>query len=214
MKKLQVLLLTIVLVAVGAMPAAAKFRIGPRVGVNVNSMHLNKEVFDNDNRAGFTGGVEAEYTIPVINLAVDLSVMYVHRVSKTTVDQNGQTTPDNESLLTSSRFKNRDYIELPLALKYKIGLPIIGKVVSPYVFTGPTFAFLASKKGITEAYENKTFDCSWNFGIGLQLFTHLQVGASYGLGMTKTVKYVAKDINAAPINGKSNCWTITAAWLF
>ena len=135
MKKIQALLLTIALVAVAAMPAAAQFRIGPRIGVDVNSMRLNKSVFDNDNRAGFTGGVEAEYTIPVINLALDLSVMYVHRVSNSAVDPNGDTTADNESLVASSRFKNRDYIELPLALKYKIGLPLVGKVLSPYVFT-------------------------------------------------------------------------------
>lgn len=214
MKKIQALLLTIALVAVAAMPAAAQFRIGPRIGVDVNSMRLNKSVFDNDNRAGFTGGIEAEYTIPVINLALDLSVMYVHRVSNSTVDSNGNTTADNQQLVVSSRFKNRDYIELPLALKYKIGLPLVGKVFSPYVFTGPTFAFLASKKGITDAYENKSFDCAWNFGLGLQFFTHLQVSASYGLGMTKTVKYIAKDINAQPIDGKNNYWTITAAWLF
>ena len=131
MKRIQALLLTIALVAVAAMPAAAQFRIGPRIGVDVNSMRLNKSVFDNDNRAGFTGGVEAEYTIPVINLALDLSVMYVHRVSNSAVDPNGDTTADNESLVASSRFKNRDYIELPLALKYKIGLPLVGKVLSP-----------------------------------------------------------------------------------
>lgn len=214
MRKLQALLLTIALVAVAALPCAAQFRIGPRLGVDVNSMRLNKSVFDNDNRAGFTGGVEAEFNIPVVNLAIDLSVMYVHRVSNSTVDADANTNADNEYLVQSSRFKNRDYIELPLALKYKIGLPLVGKVLSPYVFTGPTFAFLASKKAITDAYENKSFDCAWNFGVGLQFFTHLQVSASYAVGMTKTVKYVAKDINAAPIDGKNNYWTITAAWLF
>ena len=99
MKRIQALLLTIALVAVAAMPAAAQFRIGPRIGVDVNSMRLNKSVFDNDNRAGFTGGVEAEYTIPVINLALDLSVMYVHRVSNSAVDPTAIQLPTTRALL-------------------------------------------------------------------------------------------------------------------
>ncbi|MCM1066138.1 MAG: PorT family protein [Muribaculaceae bacterium] len=213
MKKLQAILLALVVVAISAVPASAKFRIGPRVGIDVNALRMNSSVFDKDNRAGFTGGIEAEYTIPVINLAVDLSVMYVHRVSKATV-KDGQDA-DQEELLTNSRFKNRDYIEIPLAIKYKIGLPVIGKVFSPYVFTGPSFSVLASKKSINEAYQNKAFDVAWNFGLGIQLFTHLQVGASYGIGMTNTVeKASGNKISGAPIEGKNNYWTVTAAWLF
>ena len=215
MKKLQVLLLAIAAIAVSALPAAAQFRSGPRVGVAVNSMRLNKDVFNNDNRAGFTGGLQAEFTIPVVNLAFDLSVMYVHRVSDSNAIGTGANADDN-ALLEADNFKKRDYIEIPLNFKYKIGLPIVGKIVSPYIFTGPSFAFLASKRDITAAYQNKAFDVAWNFGVGLQLFTHLQVGASYGLGITKTVEKlnVAGITSGTPIEGKNNYWTITAAWLF
>ncbi len=38
------------------LPAMAQFKIGPRLGVDVNSLHFNKDVFQEDNRAGFTGG--------------------------------------------------------------------------------------------------------------------------------------------------------------
>ena len=215
MKKLQVLLLAIAAIAVSALPAAAQFRFGPRVGVAVNSMRLNKDVFNNDNRAGFTGGLQAEFTIPVVNLAFDLSVMYVHRVSDSNAIGTGANADDN-ALLEADNFKKRDYIEIPLNFKYKIALPIVGKIVSPYIFTGPSFAFLASKRDITAAYQNKAFDVAWNFGVGLQLFTHLQVGASYGLGITKTVEKlnVAGITSGTPIEGKNNYWTITAASLF
>lgn len=213
MKNLKALALTIAFVLVAAMPAAAQFRIGPRVGVAVNSMRLNKDVFNSDNRAGFTGGVQAEFTIPVINLGFDLSVMYVHRVSDSSYKTGQTENTQTEELFSNSRYKNRDYIEIPLNVKYKIGLPLVGKIISPYIFTGPSFAFLTSKKAITEAYENKKFDVAWNFGIGLQLFTHLQVGASYGLGMTKTVSALT-PINGQKIDSKNNYWTITAAWLF
>lgn len=216
MKRFQVLLIALAAVAVSALPAAAQFRIGPRVGMEINSMRLNSSAFDNDNRAGFTGGVMAEFTVPVVNLAFDLSVMYVHRVNSSDPKNASGVSAEDAALLGADKFKKRDYIELPLNFKYKIGLPVIGKVFSPYIFTGPSFAFLASKKEITAAYENKAFDVAWNFGIGLQFFTHLQIGASYGLGITKSLKYINPlGITAGtPIEGKNKYWTVTAAWLF
>ena len=55
---------------------------------------------------------------------------------------------------------------------------------------------------------------AWNFGAGVQLFNHLQVGASYGIGLNKTVEFTGVASNTKPIEGKNNYWTITAAWLF
>ena len=91
---------------------------------------------------------------------------------------------------------------------------MVGKIISPYFFTGPSFAFLASKRAINAAYKNKSFDCAWNFGVGVELIQHLQIGASYGVGLGKSVKYIGLDPNANPIEGKNNYWTVTAAWLF
>lgn len=212
MKSLKALLLAVAAILTVAVPAAAQFRIGPRVGTEVNSMRLNKEVFDSENRAGFTGGVMCEFTVPIINLGFDLSVMYVHRVNGNSyIDAANQ---ENSDLINASSFKKRDYIEIPLNLKYKIGLPVVGKIISPYIFTGPSFSILASKREITDAYRNKAFDVAWNVGAGLELFSHLQVGASYGFGMNKTVEWIGKGVQANPIEGKNNYWTITAAWLF
>ncbi len=214
MKTLKALLVLVVALAATVLPASAQFRIGPRAGVAVNSMRLDTDVFNNENRAGFAGGLQAEFTVPVLNLGFDISVMYVHRVNSS--EAKATTSADNELLLGSDNYKARDYIEIPVNFKYKLGLPLIGNIVTPYVFTGPSFAFLTSKKAITEAYKNKSVDVAWNFGVGLQLFSHLQVGASYGLGLTNTIDKlnIPTGTNAAPIEGKNNYWTITAAWLF
>lgn len=212
MKILKTIIAVAAIILTAAVPASAQFRFGPRLGTEVNSMRLNKSVFDNDNRAGFTGGLQMEFNVPVVNVGFDLSVMYVHRVSESTITNNGETA-DNAAL-NSSRLKNRDYIEIPLNFKYKIGMPLIGKVFTPYLFTGPSFSFLTSKTAITDMYKNKKFDIAWNFGVGVELISHLQVAASYGLGMTKTVETLSGYNGAQPIDGKNNYWTITAAWLF
>lgn len=186
-------------------PAMAQFSIGPRVGLNVNSLHLNEKIFDADNRAGINAGLQAEFMIPMVGIGFDASVMYVHRVTQVADLDATNPTMTNASC---------DYIEIPVNLKYKIGLPAVGKIITPYIFTGPSFAFRTSKSAIKEFYHAKKSDIAWNFGLGVQLFSHLQIGASYGLGITKAVEVVVPDHQNAQIDGKNRYWTVTAAWLF
>lgn len=200
MKKLASLILVLVATISFTAPAKAGFRIGPRVGLAVSSLHFNEGVFDKDNRAGFTGGLEAEIGLP-LNFAVDASVLYVRR-SLTTQSQNTES---------ENVHAHRDFIEIPINLKWKLGIIGIGSIIKPYVFTGPDFAFLTSKRAITEAWRSHKVDFSWNFGFGLELISHLQISASYGLGITKLEGRVAE---ASAINARNNYWTITAAWLF
>lgn len=200
-KRLFAMLLTLAVV----IPATAQFSIGPRIGMNVNSLHFDKDVFATDNRTGFNGGIEMEFMIPMVGFGFDLSAMYVHRVSQATETDGTATTVSDLSC---------DYIEIPLNIKYKLGLPVIGKFVTPYIFTGPSFAFRTSKEAIKEFYHAKKSDIAWNFGFGLQLIGHLQIGASYGLGLTKAVEFVDSDHQSAGIDGKNRYWTVTAAWLF
>lgn len=193
--------MAVALLIATAIPAAAQFKIGPRIGVNVNKLHFNEETFHADNRAGFTGGIEAELMIPAINLGLDASVLYVRRSGQIQDDKTVQNV-------------NRDYIDIPVYLKWKFGLPLIGKVVKPYLFTGPDFAFLTSRTAINDAWKNKKFDVAWNFGFGLEFFKHLQIGASYGLGMSKAAEKLGVTEGKQEIDGKNRYWTVTAAYLF
>jgi hypothetical protein len=189
-----------------AMPTQAKFlSVGPRIGIGVNEMKFSgsgiSDLLDSDNRTGFTAGLEAELMIPVVNLGLDVSAMYVRRDASFLENNNISTT-------------QRDYIDVPVNVKWKIGIPAIGSLLTPYIFTGPDFAFLTSKKAIDEAWESKSVDVSWNIGAGVQLFSHLQIGASYGIGITKAAEKIGIGNTSNEISGKNNYWTVTAAWLF
>lgn len=208
MKNFRRFLFSAVAIIAMSISAAAQFSIGPRVGINVNSMHFDSDLFKSENRAGFTGGLQAEFMIPMVGFGFDASVMYVHRVNNATIDTNG-----TNGTATTPQIKDKDYIEIPVNLKYKIGLPVIGKIITPYVFTGPSFAFLTSRKAINEAWKNKSTSVAWNFGFGVQLLGHLQVGASYGLGMTKAFEKIGA-VEGVDIQGKNRYWTVTAAYLF
>lgn len=202
MTRIKSILAVIAIILMAAAPAAAQFKIGPRLGMNVNSLHFNKDIFKDDNRAGFTGGVMAEFTVPVIGIGLDASVMYVRRDARW-IDENSSETVK----------LNRDYIAIPINLKYKFNIPAVNHIIRPFLTTGPEFAFLTSRRAINDALRNKKSDISWNFGIGIELIKHLQIAASYGIGINKAVETVS-SVNTTSINGKNRYWTVTAAWLF
>lgn len=201
MKTIKHLLLAVVAIVAVAGTANAQFKFGPRVGINVNSLHFNEKTFKDDNRTGFTAGLQAEFTVPVIGVGLDASLMYVRR--------NMEANFDGEPVT-----KHCDYFEIPVNLKWKMGIPVIDKIVKPYIFTGPSFAFMTSKRAISEAFKYKSVDTSWNVGLGLEFFSHLQVAAYYGFGLNNAVVSKAIGTDATKIDGKSHCWTVTAAWLF
>ena len=187
---------------VAAVPAQAQFHFGIKAGLDVDRLSINSKLFDSDNRAGFTGGVMIEFTAPIINLGFDLSAMYVRH--------------NSQFMVANNIVKNdRDYFEIPLNLKYKLEVPAIARVITPFVTTGPSVAFLTSRKHIEKAYKNNEIDVAWNFGFGVELFRKVQLAASYGLGLTKALENVPGiSISGADIEGKNRYWTVTAAYLF
>ena len=201
MRKIKFLAAAIVaVVAMCSFQASAQFRIGPRVGLNINELHFNDRAFSSDNRAGFNAGVIAEFTVPVIGIGADISAMYVRRGAKWMEDNQIQRG-------------GRDYIEIPINLKWRINIPAVNKIVRPFLTTGPSFAFLTSSRAVNEAFRNSKYDTSWNFGFGLEFVQRLQISASYGLGMTKALKSTGVT-ESAGIDGRNRYWTISAAYMF
>lgn len=203
MKNFKRMLIALAVVLMSVSASAGGFKWGVKAGVALNNIHfsgeeLKDDILNTDNHAGFTGGLMVEFTVPVINLGFDASLMYVHR----------------EAIENGTEKMNRDYIEIPVNLKYKLSLPLVSNVLTPYLFTGPSFAFKTGKSEITDFVKSKKCDIAWNIGLGLELVKHLQIGASYGFGITKALDFVGKDVNAAGIEGKNKYWTVTAAYLF
>lgn len=215
MKKTLALLLVVTMGLGYAAQAQAGFKIGPRIGLNVNKLNPDGKLWDGSNNCGFTLGVQAEYMTP-LSLGVDLSLMYTYMDYKLEGDISGHEYKPNLA---------KNFIEIPLNIKYKIGIPVVKKIFSPYIFTGPSVALkLGKDKGYdiepinANAKANtKTAQWVWNVGVGLEFINHLQIGASYGFGMNNIVKdFEVKGVNlqAGEVKAKTGYWTVTAAWLF
>lgn len=208
MKNFRHLFVALMLAMVCSVGAQAQFRFGVKAGVAVNKLSFDKSTFDSDNRTGFTGGIMAEFTVPVINLGFDASVLYAQR-SVSVYDNNGKQLNTD----------HRGYIDIPINFKWKMSILGTGKIISPFLTTGPDFSFLCSKQNFKDAWDSRKFDFAWNIGAGVQLLNKIQIAASYGFGLTNSTNALhgsnaADDLKDLNFKGKNRSWTITLAYMF
>ena len=205
MKKIILALMALVL---SAGVAGAQVRFGIKAGANFNKIHV-KETLDPSGSCGFNAGVMAEFTVPIIGLNFDASLLYSRMNNAISTSYDEATS----ALLDKDMSWGKNFLEVPINIKYKFQIPVISGIVAPYIFTGPSFAFKLDK-----SFMDKTFQSTWNIGIGVELIHHLQVSGSYGFGMNNILDDVMESngINATTkqLKAYNNYWTVSAAWLF
>lgn len=190
----------LIILAVITMTSAvqAQLRFGLKGGVAVNRLHFDKSLYASENRSGFTAGIQLEFSLPVTGLALDGSLMFSHRT---------------DALTQMERTFKRDYIEIPVHIKYGFTFMGLNKVLVPYIFTGPNFSFLFNESK-QDLWENRASNTAWDFGVGIELLKHLQLQAAYCVGITKTFKMQVDESPQDVVQGRDKCWTLTAAYLF
>lgn len=194
MKKLLSTLMVIACLAL-AIPAQAQIKFGVKVGLNVSKLHLSKETLSSDNRAGFFVGPTAEFTLPLLGLGIDGSVLY---------NQFGVDSEEGTSTKKS--------IEIPINLRWTVGF---SSLVGAYVAVGPQFGFNVGDRWFDEVCEFKKNTTSFNVGAGLKLLGHLQVGANYNFALKNNGKIHSGDIeDLTTIGFKQNTWQVSVAYLF
>lgn len=199
MKKVTGLFL-IVLMAIIAVPASAQLKFGVKGGLNISSVHFSSDLLKADNVTGFQIGPMIETTIPLIGVGLDAAILY---------SQKGMDMKSGTGISTSVK---TDYIDVPVNFKWKFGLPIL----KAYLAAGPYVGFRVGGDKFWDVPGNvigqvkaKNFSAGLNFGAGVELIRHLQVGFNYGLGLTDN--YSAEKID---LNAKNRGWSVTAAILF
>lgn len=197
----------IIMVAVAmfmATPANAQFKFGLKAGLNVSKVSFDKDIAKNaiDSRTGFFVGPMAEFTVPIIGLGADVALLY-----------------DNKGVEVEGVSETLQYIDIPINVKYSIGL---GSIVGVYVATGPQFSYnIGGKQIFKHTYSLKSSEFSWNVGAGVKLLGHLQVGYNYNIGIGKTGEMDSALGEAAGVAGKfingdvkNNTHQISVAYLF
>ena len=208
MKKSAILILGLCLLTVFSAQASIKF--GVKGGVNLAKASFDADAIKPDNFTGFQVGVISEFTLPIIGLGMDAALLYSQQgVKFKKVDG----IEDEDDVKTSS-------LNIPLNLKYKfslVGLAGVYFTAGPYVsfkLSGDDFSFKSPASGLVQQYENKSFGAGLNFGAGVELLSHLQVGANYQLGLTDDYSSIGANSETLKGVGKTRIWSITAAYFF
>ncbi len=196
-----------------AIPAQAQLKFGVKVGLNVTDVKFDKSVADANNRSGFFVGPMAEFTLPIVGLGVDAALLYNNKSIKATGKVDGVEYSDKKTL---------HYIDIPINVKYTIGL---GSLASVYAATGPQFSYNVGGSNLFDnSYAINDSEFSWNIGAGVKLLGHLQVGYNYNIALGNTAEVkdkgalsTATDAAWSQLVGKdlkTNTHQISIAYMF
>lgn len=212
------------LLCVGAADASAASRFGLRAGMNVNDLNISGDVmknFDVSNRAGLVAGVMWESNSSA-GFAIELGAMYrrtsaeVNNIDWSAVSQDTWNTLRNQDT-------SMDFVELPLHLKYRLDLPLVGSIVRPIAFTGPSASFKFNDA--QTLFATKKWLLGWDMGLGVELVKHLQLSAQYSMELNDFLDQAETATNLnfgrdpeqsgnAEVKGHFNYWTVTATYFF
>jgi hypothetical protein len=213
MKK-SLIFLVVLFVSWSAVQAQIKF--GLKAGVNLSSVSLEGNLVNNlkvDNFTGFQVGPMVEFTVPVLGIGFDAAVLYSNegfKLDGVTFDNVGT------AIETEAKTYKSNNLLIPVNFKYKL---IILGVAGVYATAGP-YAKFSLDNNLKNQYESKSFGFGLNFGAGVELLKHLQVGVNYQLGLTEDYSKLEvpglTDIPGftADIKGQPKGWSVTAAYLF
>ncbi len=191
MKKIMTVLLVAV-AALVAVPAQAQISWGVKAGLNLSK--ATGDVSDVKNATGYFIGPMAEFTIPLIGLGVDGSLLYSHK---------GAVKTDNVTAKMNT-------IDIPINLKYTFGL---GSTAGIYIAAGPQFSWNIGDKNITDLdLKLKSSTLSANIGAGVKLLNHLQAGITYNIALGDTGESLATY--ADNLSFKTNTWQVAVAYIF
>ena len=198
------ILTLMVLVAAITMTAQAQgFHFGLKGGLNISKMSVSKDVVDADNQTGFYVGPTIKVSLPM-GFGVDAAALYDQRSAKVEAgDLTGIQGAGDETIKQKS-------IQIPVNVRYNIGL---GGSAGIYLAVGPQFGFPVGDKVYNTKlgeYRLKDANLSFNFGAGVYLLKHLEIGFAYNLAAGKSGEF--EKLN--DIDTHNNAWQIGAAVYF
>ena len=200
MKKI---LFVVALLAATMTVQAQGLKFGIKGGLNLTKMTFSKDVYSSDNQAGFYLGPTLKLSLP-LGFCVDAAALYDQRSAKVESDNlTGAQGAGDEKIKQKS-------IQIPINARYNIGL---GSEAGIYLAVGPQFGFPVGDKVYNTKlgdYTLKSSNLSFNFGAGVYLLDHLEVGFSYNLAAGKSGEFTGYS----DIDTHNNAWQIGAAIYF
>ena len=189
---------TLLAIMLISLSASAQLRYGFRLGGSFAKASLSEAPgMSIKNSSGFSGGLLLEYQMENCGFAPDIAVLYT-RYSSRLIDE-----------VSGPAKLGRDFIEVPLHLKYKFYLSSTNNLVAPMVYTGPSILCRLGKSN-PEQLSTKSVQSGWDVGIGLDIINFIQLSAGYRFGLGNAVSRSAVPGACIHTNG----WNVSANIIF
>ena len=194
----------IIMFAILLIPAfylQAGVRIGAKAGLNLAKASFNSDVIKTDNFTGFQIGPTIEIS-GLSGFGIDAAILYSQhglKIKKTDLFGHEQTVRT---------------LDVPVNLKLKLSLV---DLLGCYFTAGPYASFKLDDnvEGINRKHRlSKNFGVGLNFGAGVELLKHLQVGVNYQLALNDDYSKFSFIDKIKNLNPKTRIWSITAAYFF
>lgn len=200
MKKnsLSIKIAVLMAVLLSSLSASAQIRYGFRVGGSFSKASIsNAPGMSMKNGSGFSGGLLLEYQMESNGFAPDIAVLYTRYSSRLLDEVSGPAKI------------GRDFIEVPLHLKYKFYLSSTNNLVAPMVYTGPSLLVRLGKSN-PEQMSTKSLQPGWDVGIGFDIINFIQLSAGYRFGLGNAVSRSSVPGVCLHTNG----WNVAANIIF
>ncbi len=186
---------------------AQGLKFGVKGGLNISKMSFSKDVFDSDNKTGFYVGPTIKLSLP-LGFGLDIAALYDQR--STDVNTDAKPSGTTAEVYAGDEKITQKSIQIPVNLRYNIGLAASAGI---YLAVGPQFGFPVGDKVYNTKvgeYRLKDANLSINFGAGVYLLKHLEVGFTYNLAAGKSGEFKNWD----DVDTHNNAWQIGAAIYF
>ena len=197
MKKIFALVSLCVMMVFG-MPAKAQLQYGITGGANF--ANLNIENYKTNTATGWFIGPKLQFSLPIVGLGLDASLLYSRVNSDTKVNPTKEET------------YHLNYLSIPLNLRYSFPLPM----AKPFIFAGPEFCWKMSDnfsevmdepilEALDENLKANDAEMNINVGVGVEVLSKFEVFVNYNFGLTNTVK---------DVDSKSSIWKVGGTFYF
>lgn len=178
---------------------SSQLRYGFRFGGEMAEASLKEaDGYSLVNKSGFSGGLTLEYQMTGCGAAADIAVLYTRYNTRL-------RHPD-----ASEASFGRNFIEIPLHLKYKFWLKSTSELVAPLIYTGPALMIRLDHGGSIPLSSN-TFQPGWDIGIGIDIINFIQITGGYRFAIDNSIKNFSGNPDATL---HTNGWNIAASILF
>ncbi|MBQ8269732.1 MAG: porin family protein [Bacteroidaceae bacterium] len=211
--------ISILLCLLASAPVYSQFNWGVKAGINLTGKPSSLKDVSRDSKNGFYFGPMVKVLIPVLNIGLEGNLLY--------------SQIENEFYGNSI---TRRSIEVPVYLRYDFALPILDRILEPFIAVGPQFSWVIGKSdisGVEEVWDEasntiansiyewdyKKSNLSLNLGAGAILLDHIQLHINYNIALGNTGEWKSNVVSEGwgyikNQKSKTNTWQISAAYIF